>query len=90
MLTIPSTHLVVIAYDNTSGRVQKFLENINSAQLTLLYGEHFGDLSTLVEHYIPKSAIDKITRREQKIRAERGQAGDESEDVKQEGTSDEQ
>ena len=86
MLTIPSTHLVIIAWDRNyskegeeanygSGRerIIKFLDDKNSAQCTLLIGEHFGDLENLVEHYLPKSAIDRLTVKMQKIKDNRGQ-----------------
>ncbi|HCX21988.1 MAG: fibronectin-binding protein (FBP) [Flammeovirgaceae bacterium] len=86
MLTIPSTHLVIIAWDRDyskedektnygSGRerIIKFLDDKNSAQCTLLIGEHFGDLENLVEHYLPKSAIDRLTVKMQKIKDNRGQ-----------------
>ena len=64
MLTIPSTHLVIISYDDASGRVPRFCDSIGrSAQLTLLVGKHFGDLATLVEHYLPKPALDQISWR---------------------------
>lgn len=85
MLTIPSTHLVIIAWDKNyakdgeatnfgSGRerIIKFLENKNSAQCTLLIGSHFGDLTNLVEHYLPKSAIDRLTIKMQKLKDSRG------------------
>ena len=59
-LTIPSTHLVIISYDDANGRVQAFLSSANRKdQITLLLGPHFGDLSTLVEHYLPQPAIDQ-------------------------------
>ena len=64
MLSIPSTHLVIISYDHASGRLPAFLESAgHDAQMTLLIGPHFGDLSTLVEHYLPKPAIDRTTWR---------------------------
>lgn len=85
MLTIPSTHLVVIAWDKDYAkegepfnfgagreRVVKFLENKNSAQCTLLIGEHFADLKNLVEFYLPKSAIDRLTVKMQKLKDNRG------------------
>ncbi len=91
MLTIPSTHLVVIAWDKNSAkdgdpinfgagreRVVKFLENKNSAQCTLLVGEHFADLKNLVEFYLPKSAIDRLTVKMQKLKDNRGNKFDES------------
>lgn len=85
MLTIPSTHLVVIAWDrnyanegdpvnfgSSRERIVKFLEDKNSAQCTLLIGEHFADLKNLVEYYLPKSAIDRLTVKMQKLKDNRG------------------
>lgn len=72
MLTIPSTHLVVISWDKANGRIQRFIENNNLSQFTLLIGEHLADLKTLVENYLPKAAIDRITEREQRVLEKRG------------------
>jgi hypothetical protein len=64
MLTIPSTHLVIISYSDPAGRIMKTYEKIGRpAQLTLLIGNHLGDLKVLVDHYMPKPAIDKTTFR---------------------------
>lgn len=64
MLSIPSTHLVIISYDDAGGRLQGFCSRVgHEAQTTLLIGPHFGDLTTLVEHYLPKPAIDRTTWR---------------------------
>jgi hypothetical protein len=64
MLTIPSAHLAIISWDKASGRIQRFVESLGSLdQVTLLIGPHFGDLKTLVDHYLPKSAIDRTTLR---------------------------
>jgi hypothetical protein len=62
MLTIPSTHVVIIAYDADS-RVKGFCEKTRDAQVSLLVGPHFADLGTIVEHYLPKPALDYITGR---------------------------
>jgi hypothetical protein len=62
MLTIPSTHLVIIAYE-TDSRVTGFCEKTRDAQVSLLIGPHFADLATLVENYLPKPALDYITGR---------------------------
>jgi hypothetical protein len=75
MLTIPSTHLVIISYDESSDRIQKFYEYSNKAQITLLMGNHFGDLKELVDNYLPKAAIDRITQRMQNILERRGKQG---------------
>lgn len=62
MLTIPSTHLVVISFNDPLGRIMKTYEKVNRpAQTTLMIGKHFGDLKTLVANYLPKPAIDRTT-----------------------------
>jgi len=64
MLSIPSTHLVIVSYNGVGGRLQTFCEKAgHEAQITLLVGSHFGDLGNLVEHYLPKPAIDRTTWR---------------------------
>ncbi|MBC8227969.1 SIR2 family protein, partial [bacterium] len=64
MLTIPSTHLVIISYDDPMGRIMKTYEKVaRKAQTTLLIGNHLGNLKTLVDHYMPKPAIDRTTFR---------------------------
>lgn len=64
MLSIPSTHLAIISYDDAGGRLCSFLDKASREdQITLLVGHHFGDLPTLVDHYLPKAAIDKTTWR---------------------------
>ena len=64
MLSIPSTHLVAISYDDEGGRLQAFTEQSGrEAQVSLLIGPHFGDLKTLIEHYLPKPALDRVTLR---------------------------
>ena len=64
MLTIPSAHLVVIARADPLGRIMGTYERLGRhAQVTLLIGDHLGDLGTLVDHYLPKPAIDRTTFR---------------------------
>lgn len=63
MLTIPSTHVVVIVYA-VDDRLRTFLGKAGrTAQISLIVGPHFADLATLVENYLPKPAIDHITGR---------------------------
>lgn len=71
MLTIPSTHLVLISYDNTA-RLDEFTSTIGRAQLTLLIGDHFAHISNLTEHYLPKPALDYITGRMTELVNRRG------------------
>lgn len=62
MLAIPSTHLVIIAYDDIGGRIKRFYNKAKRpVQISLLIGNHFGDLKTLVDNYLPKPAIDRTT-----------------------------
>ncbi len=64
MLTIPSVHLVVIAHSDPLGRIMRTYKRLGRhAQITLLIGDHLGDLRTLVDHYLPKPAIDRTTFR---------------------------
>jgi hypothetical protein len=64
MLTIPSTHLVVIAYDDPMKRIINTYEKMGRpAQITLLIGDHLGELKALVDNYLPKPAIDRTTIR---------------------------
>lgn len=64
MLSMPSTHLIVISYDDAGGRLKAFQDLVgHEAQITLLVGSHFGDLATLVKYYLPKPAIDRTTWR---------------------------
>jgi hypothetical protein len=62
MLTIPSTHLVVMAFSDPLGRIMRLFEKVGRpAQITLLVGSHVGDFVTLVDRYLPKPAIDRTT-----------------------------
>lgn len=72
MLSIPSTHLVIISFDKASGRIPSFVENLNLSQVTLLIGKKLGDLRILTENYLPKSAIDRISGREHELLLKRG------------------
>lgn len=64
MLTIPSTHLVVISFGDPLNRIMESYSRIGRpAQCSLLVGDHLGDLRTLVDHYLPKPAIDRTTFR---------------------------
>jgi SIR2-like domain len=62
MLTIPSTHLVIIAYE-ADDRVKNFCAKTREAQVSIMVGHHFADLGTLVGNYLPKPALDYITGR---------------------------
>ena len=64
MLTIPSTHLVIISYSDPLQRIMNTYERLGRhAQISLMIGNHIGDFQTLVDHYLPKPAIDRTTFR---------------------------
>ncbi|WP_426269244.1 SIR2 family protein [Dyella kyungheensis] len=63
MLALPSTHLVIFAY-SLDDRLKRFLAQVaRPAQISLLIGRHFSTLRQIVEHYLPKPAIDQVTAR---------------------------
>ena len=64
MLTIPSTHLVVISYNDPIGRILQFYEETaRYDQVSILIGPNLGDITNLANDYLPKSAIDRTTIR---------------------------
>lgn len=64
MLSIPSTHLVVISYNDPIGRIIEMYERLGRhAQISLLIGDHLGEFQSLVDNYLPKPAIDRTTFR---------------------------
>ena len=64
MLTIPSTHLVVMSYDDPLGRIMKsYGEFGRPSQISLLIGPTLSDIGTLTENFLPKAAIDRTTFR---------------------------
>ena len=64
MLTIPSTHLVILAYDDLAGRIKKLYEKWGRAnQISLIIGKDVANLDALVDYYLPKPAIDRTTIR---------------------------
>ncbi len=64
MLTIPSTHLVVISFNDPIGRILQFYyDSSHYAQISVLLGNNLGDITNLSNDYLPKSAIDRTTIR---------------------------
>jgi hypothetical protein len=73
MLTVPSTHLLVIAFADPNLRLRRFIERTGRlAQVSLLLGSHFGDIENLVQWYLPKPSIDRVTFREAELLQRRG------------------
>lgn len=71
MLTIPSSHLAIIAF-GADDRLKSFCEKTRPAQVTLMVGPHFADISVLIENYLPKPALDYITGRMAVLLKDRG------------------
>lgn len=71
MLTISSTHMVIISYNLADGRIKKFVEQCNESQLTLIIGSELGNIENLTNYYLPKPAIDRISDRLAKLQEKR-------------------
>jgi hypothetical protein len=80
MLTLRSTHLLVISYSDPGERIESFLSNVALEQSSLLLGPHFGDLGTLVENYLPQAGAEQLllrqARRERELDEKTPNAGD--------------
>ena len=62
MLTIPSTHLVIISFNDKEKRIMNFYDKCgHSDQISLLIGEDIANIKALTSLYLPKSAIDKTS-----------------------------
>jgi hypothetical protein len=76
MLTIPSTHLVVISFDDPLGRIMKTYEELGRPpQISLMIGPALADLQKLTENFLPKAAIDKTTFRMSELIKQRWHTG---------------
>jgi hypothetical protein len=84
MLTIPSTHLVAMSFDDPLDRIMKTYESIGRpTQITLMIGNHVGAFKSLVDHYLPKPSIDRTTfRMAELLKARFGTNQSESQDNK--------
>lgn len=64
MLTIPSTHLVIIDYSDSTGRIMdKFTSWGHQSQMSLIIGRDIASVDDLVDYYLPKPAIDRASMR---------------------------
>lgn len=76
MLTIPSTHLVILNHGDTGNRLTRFYrDSRRGSQITALIGNRFGNLPDLVDYYLPKPAIDRASIRMTELLRARGMAG---------------
>lgn len=64
MLTIPSTHLLVISYDDAGGRLPATIDSLGpSQQISLMVGSHAGSVEVLVDEYLPRPATEGLVAR---------------------------
>jgi len=64
MLTIPSTHLVIISFDDKSERIMRnYTEMGRTTQISLLIGADVASIEPLTNYFLPKPSIDKNTIR---------------------------
>lgn len=64
MLTLRSTHLMVIAFNDPGDRLASFLASVAPEQYSLLLGSHFGEIATLVENYLPQAGAEQLLLRQ--------------------------
>lgn len=67
MLTIPSTHLMVIARSDDDGRLKRFTDSCHPRQVSLLVGPTFGGLPNLVSKWLPWPTLSRITARQAEL-----------------------
>ncbi len=53
---------MIITY-SVDDRIRNFCARTRAAQVSLVIGPHFAALDNLVEHYLPKPALDYVTGR---------------------------
>lgn len=64
MLTIPSTHLVILAFDDKTDRIMKnYIAMGRPSQISLLIGADVAAISSLTSYFLPKPSIDRNTIR---------------------------
>lgn len=75
MLTIPSTHVVIFAYDDATNRIKNFYaKSGRESQVTILLGGYFGNFENLVGRFLPRPNIEVLVARQAAILAARGEA----------------
>ncbi|WP_085620495.1 SIR2 family protein [Thalassospira alkalitolerans] len=68
MLSLPSTHLVIISFNDADGRIPEFIERCGRiSQITKLIGPDLAGLTNLVDFFLPKPSIDLIFERQTKL-----------------------
>ena len=75
MLTIPSTHLMAISFDDKSGRIERFAsDHRRLGQISLLIGSDLAGLDSMVDRWLPWPSAEFLTQRRAEIYRERDSA----------------
>lgn len=86
-LTIPSTHLVIIAYGDELGRIMNAFESWGRrSQISLLLGPELARLENLTSFYLPKPSIDLTSRRMGELLRQRYGSAEDTIDASQTGS----
>jgi hypothetical protein len=76
MLTIPTTHLLVISYEDTSGRIAQFAEDHRRlGQVSLMIGPRMASLPNLIGNWLPWPSAEFLLTRRAQIYRERSTGG---------------
>lgn len=68
MLTIPSTHLLILSFDDVGGRIGAFERaHHREGQISALMGSHFGSITGAVQRVLPRPAADQVLWRRAKL-----------------------
>lgn len=68
MLTIPSTHLLIISWDDSSGRIAGFVDDHRRlGQVSLMIGESLAGLPQLVGRWLPWPSAEFLLQRRAQI-----------------------
>jgi hypothetical protein len=68
MLTIPTSHLVIISFSDEGDRISKFAAEYEATgQVTIMLGPTFGDLDSLTTRWLPKPSTANIARQQSDI-----------------------
>lgn len=86
MLSIPSTHLVIISRDDNLGRITKTYDDLGrSSQISLMVGPGLADIQKLTKYFLPKASIDKTTSRMSELLRQRFSSEQQTSEGTQEG-----
>lgn len=68
MLTIPSTHLVVISYSDIDSRIMNRINEFGRpSQISYIIGKNLADIKVLVDYFLPNPSIDRFSIRMSEI-----------------------